>query len=258
MSKRSRRLHRAGTDAPRWRRLSKEPPLSTAAKTPIRIKGRSFVALVLMPEAPIGEWLAALAVQMTRAPTFFAGRPVIVDLSALAGHEPEFEGLIATLERRDIRVIGIEGAAPGWTDSEVWGRPPIATHGRADRFVEVVEDEPDTPPVPEPTSLVLQGPIRSGQTVLFERGDVTVIGGVSSGAEVIASGSIHVYGTLRGRAIAGFSGHNDAAVFCRRMEAELIAINGVYKVADDMPPLLHGKPVHASLDGDSIVLVTMA
>ncbi len=129
---------------------------------------------------------------------------MIVDLSALAGQEAEFEALIATLEKRDIRVIGVEGAAPGWTDSEVWGRPPIATNGRADRFVEVVDDEPGTAR-PEPTSLVLQGPIRSGQTVFFERGDVTVLGSVASGAEVIAGGSIHVYGTLRGRAIAGFT-----------------------------------------------------
>ncbi len=232
-------------------------PLSSPVKTSIRIKGRSFVALVLMPEPPIEDWMGALAAQMARAPTFFEGRPVIVDLSALAGHEAGFEALIEALEARDLRIIGVEGAAPGWTDAEVWGRPPIATNGRADRFIEVVEDEPEAPP-PERNSLVLRGPVRSGQTVFFERGDVTVIGSISSGAEVIAAGSIHVYGTLRGRAIAGFAGHDEAAIFCRRMEAELIAINGVYKVADDMPAVLRGKPVHATLDGDSIVLATMA
>ncbi len=68
---------------------------------------------------------------------------MIVDLSALAGQEAGFEGLIKALELRDMRIIGVEGAAPGWTDSEVWGRPPIATNGRADRFVEMVEDEPE-------------------------------------------------------------------------------------------------------------------
>ena len=88
----------------------------------------------------------------------------------------------------------MEGAAPGWTDSEVWGRPPIATNGRADRFMEIIDE---TPEPPEPTSMVVRGPIRSGQTVFFERGDVTVLGSVASGAEVIAGGSIHVYGTLR-------------------------------------------------------------
>ena len=226
----------------------------TTAKPSLRIKGRSFVALVLMPEPPVEEWLEALAAQMARSPTFFAGRPVIVDLSALPGLEPQYEALVQTLEGRDIRIIGVEGAAPGWTDSEVWGRPPISTNGRADRFMEILDEVAEPP---EPTSMVLQGPIRSGQTVFFERGDVTVLGSVASGAEVIAGGSIHVYGTLRGRAIAGFT-QAAAGVFCRRMEAELIAINGIYKVADDMPPLLRGKAVHATLEGDSVVLATMA
>ena len=240
--------------------LSKESRsrVSGPPKTSIRIKGRSFVALVLMPEWPVEDWLAGLAAQMKRAPTFFEARPVIVDLSALGGHDSELGGLIAELEKRDIRIIGVEGAPPGWTDSAVWGRPPIATNGRADRFIEVVEEAPDTPAVPEPNSLLLRGPIRSGQAVFFERGDVTVLGSVASGAEVIAGGSVHVYGTLRGRVIAGFAGQSDAGVFCRRMEAELIAINGVYKVADDIPALIRGKPVHATLDGDVIVLEAMA
>ncbi len=227
--------------------------VSTTAKHSLRIKGRSFVALVLMPEAPVEDWLEALWAQMARSPSFFDGRPVIVDLSALAGLEAEFEELIQNLERRDIRIIGVEGAAPGWTDSEVWGRPPIATNGRADRFMEIIDEVPEPP---EPTSLVLEGPIRSGQTIFFERGDVTVLGSVASGAEVIAGGSIHVYGTLRGRAIAGFT-QPSACVFCSRNEAELIAINGVYKVADDMDAPLRGKAVRAWLDGDSVVIVTM-
>ena len=232
--------------------------MSSPAKSSIRIKGRSFVALVLMPEWPIDDWLAALAAQMQRAPTFFEERPVIVDLSGISSPEDDLEGLMTDLEKRGIRVIGVEGAPEGWTDSQTWGRPPIATHGRADRFVEVVEDEPAEPVVPEPNSLLLQGPIRSGQTVFFERGDVTVLGSVASGAEVIAGGSVHVYGTLRGRVIAGFAAQAGAGVFCRRMEAELIAIHGVYKVADDMPPQMRGKPVHATLDGDAIVMAIMS
>jgi septum site-determining protein MinC len=154
-----------------------------------------------MPESPVEDWLDSLSAQMARSPTFFAGRPVIVDLSALVGLEAQFEELIETLENRDIRIIGVEGAAPGWTDSEVWGRPPIATNGRARKT-------------------------RSAP-----------------------SGS--------GRAIAGFT-QPTAGVFCRKMEAELIAIDGVYKVADDMDPALRGKAIHATLEGDSVVMVTMA
>lgn len=228
--------------------------MPTPSKPSMRIKGRSFVALVLMPEPPIAGWLEQLRGQMQRSPAFFEGRPVIVDLSALAGLEREFEPLIATLEKDDMRIIGVEGAAPGWTDSETWGRPPIATNGRADRFVEIVDENPEPP---EPTTRTLEGPVRSGQTVFFERGDLIVIGSVSSGAEVIAGGSIHVYGTLRGRAIAGFAGGDDAAIFCSRLDAELVAINGVYKLADDMPDGVRGKPARVTLQGDKVVIATL-
>ena len=238
--------------------MESESELSSPAKNAIRIKGRSFVALVLMPEWPVEDWLAALSAQMQRAPTFFEARPVIVDLSALAEHDADLDALIAELEKRDIRIIGVEGASESWSGGETWGRPPIATNGRADRFIEVVEDTPEEPPVPEPTALMLEGPIRSGQTVFFERGDVTVLGSVASGAEIIAGGSVHVYGTLRGRVIAGFAGQAEAGVFCRRLEAELIAINGVYKVADDMPAAVRGKPVRAQLRGDAIELTVMS
>ena len=76
--------------------------------------------------------------------------------------------------------------------------------------------------------------MRSGQSIVFEQGDVTIVGSVASGAEVIAGGSIHVYGALRGRAIAGLTGNNRARIFCRKLEAELLAIDGVYQTADDM------------------------
>ena len=76
--------------------------------------------------------------------------------------------------------------------------------------------------------------VRSGQTIEFPHGDVTVIGSVGSGAEIVAGGSIHVYGSLRGRAIAGCTGNGKARIFCRKFEAELIAIDGLYKTADDL------------------------
>ena len=224
-------------------------------KSLIRIKGRSFLALVLMPEAPVEDWLAGFDAQAARSPAFFDSRPIIVDFSGLAGLEAEFAGFIAALEKRDLRIIGVEGAAPGWTDSDTWGRPPIASNGRADRFMEIVDETPaEPPPPPPPTSLFLQGPVRSGQSVFFEHGDVTILGSVASGAEVIAGGSVHVYGTLRGRVIAGFMGRADARIFCTRMEAELVAINGVYKLADDMAPELRGHAVQTVLDCDSVVM----
>jgi len=86
----------------------------------------------------------------------------------------------------------------------------------------------------------------------YPDGDVTVIGSVASGADVIAGGSIHIYGALRGRAFAGAEGEAQARVFCRRLEAELIAVGGVFLTADEIPTNVHGQPVQAWLEQDSI------
>jgi len=97
---------------------------------------------------------------------------------------------------------------------------------------------------------MIEAPVRSGQSVVFPNGDVTVVGSVASGAEVIAGGSIHVYGTLRGRAMAGSTGNARARIFCRRIEAELVAIDGLYRTAEDIDVALRKRAVQAWLEGD--------
>jgi septum site-determining protein MinC len=94
--------------------------------------------------------------------------------------------------------------------------------------------------------------VRSGQSVIFPDGDVTIIGSVASGAEVIAGGSVHIYGALRGRAMAGSLGNASARIFCRKLEAELLAIDGIYTTADEMSADLLGQAVQLWLDGDEI------
>jgi septum site-determining protein MinC len=90
--------------------------------------------------------------------------------------------------------------------------------------------------------------------VIFNEGDVTVVGSVASGAEIIAGGSIHVYGALRGRAIAGVSGQSGARIYCRKLEAELLAIDGLYKTAEEIDPGLWGRPAQARLEGDAMLI----
>jgi septum site-determining protein MinC len=99
--------------------------------------------------------------------------------------------------------------------------------------------------------------VRSGQSVVFPEGDVTIVGSVASGAEVVAGGSIHVYGTLRGRALAGSVGNSSARIFCSKLEAELLAIDGLYKTAEDLEPQLRGQAVQLWLEGDAIVAKTL-
>jgi septum site-determining protein MinC len=108
--------------------------------------------------------------------------------------------------------------------------------------------------VPEPAALVLEEPVRSGQSVVFPHGDVTVLGQVASGAEVVAGGSIHVYGTLRGRALAGSMGNGRARIFCRRNEAELLAIDGYYRTTEEMDATLRNRPIQAWLAGDVLMV----
>jgi septum site-determining protein MinC len=211
------------------------------------------MALVLAPEMPLDGWLKALDAQMDRSPNFFDARPVVVDLGAIPREQQGVAQFLQLLEQRGIRIIGTEGAHPSWAGIEAWGRSLPVT-GKPGRPVEVPETKParvaeGAAAGGETNTLLIDQPIRSGQSVVFERGDVTVLGSVASGAEVMAGGSVHIYGTLRGRAIAGLSGYPNARIFCSKLQAELLAIDGVYQTADDMPSKALGKPVQAWLDG---------
>jgi septum site-determining protein MinC len=235
------------------------------------------MALVLAPEAPIDEWFAALDSLLVRTPGFFIGRPVLLDLAKLEISPAELKGFVAAFATRQIRVTAIEGAGLGDLGPDLppilsGGRPtayqvpdsgPLSnTHGRGPR-APTARPMPEPEPVAapsrnaEPRSLLIDAPVRSGQSIMFLEGDVTIVGSVASGAEVIAGGSIHIYGTLRGRAIAGATGTADARIFCHKLEAELVAIDGVYQVADNMEAGVRGRPVQARLENDHIVITAL-
>ena len=220
----------------------------------IRVRGRSFMALVLSPEPSLAGWLAALDVQIAKSAAFFAGKPVILDLGLLAPDDEGLAGLVPALEERGIRLIAIEGGGTDWEATQGWNWPDALSGGRAMGEQEIPEEEAPAPP-PPPGSLILDEPVRSGQSVVYPEGDIIVMGSVAFGSEVVAGGSVHIYGALRGRAIAGLSGRPESRILCRRMEAELIAIDGYYLTAEDIPAALAGQPAQARLD-DENVLVT--
>lgn len=101
-------------------------------------------------------------------------------------------------------------------------------------------------------SVIVTEPVRSGQRIYADRGDLVVMAPVSSGAELIAHGNIHVYGPLRGRALAGVNGDKTARIFCQSLEAELVAIAGLYRTSDDMPADLRNKRAQAFLQDDTL------
>ncbi|TCB69147.1 septum site-determining protein MinC [Acinetobacter sp. ANC 4178] len=90
--------------------------------------------------------------------------------------------------------------------------------------------------------------LRTGQCLIQDHGDIIVNAGINSGSEVIASGNIHIYGSARGRVIAGAGGNSAARIFCHSLEAELVSIAGTYCVADDIPPHVLKKSVHIYLN----------
>jgi septum site-determining protein MinC len=214
-------------------------------RQPIRMRGRSYVAFVFAPVVPIVGWLEEIDAMLARSPGFFVGKPVVLDLSAVDLSQSAIAHLVTSLEQRNIRVLGIEGVDAAHLTTSM---PPLLTGGRPTLLV---QNEPKKPEAkPKPTSLLLNSPVRSGQSVVFAEGDVTVLGSVGSGAEIVAGGSIHVYGTLRGRAMAGVNGNSTARIFCQKIEAELLAIDGYFRTAEDISATLRDRPAQAWLEGN--------
>jgi septum site-determining protein MinC len=237
---------------------------------PIRLKGRSFLALSLTPELPFEDWLARLDDLAARSAGFFLRRPVVLDVDGLDIDRTQLRELVDQLGKRNVRIMGIEGARPSLLAADL---PPAMTDGRPASDFETPASEPAAEAsepsavaamVPsEPVtakampSIIVTEPVRSGQSLFFPEGDVTVVGSVASGAEVVAGGSIHIYGTLRGRAMAGTTGDASARIFCRKLEAELIAIDGFYKTAEDIEDELRGQAVQIWLEGEAVRIETL-
>ncbi len=241
---------------------------------PIRLKGRSYLALTLTPELPFEDWLVRLDDLAGRSAGFFLRRPVVLDVEGLEIDRAQLRDLVGKLGTRNVRIMGIEGARPSMLGADL---PPAMSGGKATGDIEEpaaaapvnespaptpVESAAEMPVAPLPTagapiSLVVTQPVRSGQSI-FTEGDITILGSVASGAEVIAGGSIHIYGTLRGRAMAGTLGNATARIFCRKLEAEMVAIDGFYKTAEDLEPGLRGKPAQFWLEGETFTAGSMA
>lgn len=234
-----------------------------------RLLGRSFLAFVLVPEQPFDEWLVELDRRMARSPSFFTNRPVVIDLAGTFPTESETADLICGIENRNLRLLAVEGANRDWLPSRLMPLPgslqapgllpPIQEDFRASTRKPPMRKPAEEPAIiaPKPGSLLVEEPVRSGQTIFHPHGDVTVVGSVASGAEIISGGSIHVYGALRGRAIAGTNGNSAARIFCNRFEAEILVIDGFYKTADDFDPATLGTSVQARLEHECMNIETL-
>ncbi len=220
----------------------------TPTPRPPAFRGRAFKALALTPEMPLADWFAGLDAALKRSPTLFDGRAIVLDVAALKPEPEALRTILADLRQRRIRILGLEGVEAGED-----GLPPLLRNGRPTENL----DLPVIPSEPETTSLTIEGSVRSGQSIVHRTGDVTVMGSVSSGAEILAGGSIHIYGALRGRAIAGAARNPRARICCRKFEPELLGIDRLVRTAEDMGTHLRGRPAQIWLDGGAIRMASL-
>ena len=217
----------------------------------VRMRGRSYVAFVFCPVVPIAGWLEEIDASIAHSPGFFIGKPVVLDLSAVDLSQTAIAHLVTSLEQRNIRILCIEGVDAARLSSSM---PPLLTGGR---HCVLTHSEPKKPEAkPKPVSLLLESSVRSGQSV-FTEGDVTILGSVGSGAEIVACGSIHIYGTLRGRAMAGANGNSAARIYCQKIEAELVAIDGHYQTAEEIDATMCDRPAQVCLEDDIIKITPL-
>ena len=225
--------------------------------SPFQIRSRSVTAVVLqISGAADNDFYAALDGKLEQAPRFFTHAPFVLDLErAGLARSGDFTGLLRELRARKLAVIGVQNGA-------IEQNAAAAAAGRM--TLPGAREAPLTePPAAEPApaspaaSMLICEPVRSGQRILADRGDLIVVAPVGAGAELIAHGNIHVYGSMRGRALAGVNGDLSARIFCQSLEAELIAIAGLYKTSEDLGPSVWKGRVQAFLDQDSLCVESL-
>lgn len=223
------------------------------------VQGAVFTVMVVRAEMlrdPGFEF--ELGGQVQRSPRFFLNAPVVLDLRGAEKftQEPEFAEARRILRRHTLMLIGVQNATPMQFEAAAAAGlasfAPNATQPARPRPAEAAPaPRSEAAPIAARSRLVTQ-PVRSG-TQIYARGtDLVVTAPVSPGAEIMADGNIHVYATLRGRALAGASGDVEARIFCSRLEAELVSIAGRYLVSDQLPPEQRGSAVQIALVDDRL------
>jgi septum site-determining protein MinC len=238
-----------------------------------RLRSGNFNLLVLRLLDPRPEAiLPALGDQFRKAPGFLRFAPIVLGLADLAAapEEVDFRALVEGLRALEIVPIGTTGGTPGLRHAaQVAGLPPLRALGGKDdeaptqpaAAAPVAEapaaQAPPAAPAPDfkgsgRAAMLVTEPVRAGQRLYAEGADMVVTATVNAGAEVLADGNIHIYGALRGRAIAGAQGDTAARVFALNFDPELIAIAGYYAVRDGLGTAPIGRAVQTRLDGEEM------
>lgn len=203
-----------------------------------------------------------LAEKVSQAPKFFNHTPVVLDLQRIMSlpFPIDFDQVFNIIRAHGLVPIGVRGGTPDHqaqvTQMGLAVLPESKTEQSAERekalATPVAEKETKSP------SMLITQPVRSGQQVYARGGDLIITAPVSAGAEVLADGHIHIYGPLRGRALAGVNGDASARIFCQSLEAELVSVAGQYCVSEDLRASHWGQPVTIALQGEHLQITPLS
>lgn len=233
--------------------LLRFPYQTSVEPLPFELKGSLFTLTVLhlfqLDRAAIEQHLAE---KIKQAPSFFDNTPVVIDLGkmSLPPDGVDFNGLHELLRRHGMAPVGIRNGSPELQAAARLAGFPVLPERRSVGVSKKSESTGAT----AAHSQIVDHPVRSGQQFYAPEGDLIILGTVSAGADVIADGNIHVYGALRGRALAGVKGDTGTRIFCHSLEAALISIAGRYRVSEHLSPDDWGKAAQIRLVEDRLVI----
>jgi septum site-determining protein MinC len=196
-----------------------------------------------------------LVATISRAPNFFIGSALVIDLEAVKELSSlDFPRIKQIIINNNMVPVGVRGGSDEQHAAAVSIGIPVIAAGRNSKSVSPSTNTKETQKTnQQQPSKLITSPIRSGMQVYAKDADLIVVAPVSAGAELLADGNIHVYGPLRGRALAGVQGDTNARIFCRTLEAELVAIAGYYLVKEDMHNLAsHDSTVQIYLENEQV------
>lgn len=222
------------------------------SQSPIELKGSSFTLSVVHLHNSQPEVIRqALIEKVEQAPAFLKNAPVVVNVSGLSA-EAEWHQLQQAITDAGLHVIGVSGCSDETQKRDVVRAGlPLLNEGKG------AKRTPPPQPAPPPKTRIIGTPVRSGQQIYARDCDLIVTSSVSAGAELIADGNIHIYGTMRGRALAGAGGDTGSQIFCTSLGAELVSIAGQYWLSDQIPENFFGHPARLSLRDNALTIQSL-
>ena len=223
-----------------------ETSADTTQGPAFELKGSSFTLPILrLLSSDLASIERGLSDHLAKNASFFENAPFVVDVEHLSerGWDVDFSLLCELMRSKNIVPVGVRGANQEQQASAINAGMAVLTGG-ALQSLTVCEPAPLLPPTIsyQFATKVIDQPVRSGQQIYARDADLVILGSVSGGAEVIADGSIHIYGALRGRALAGASGSENTRIFAQILEPELVSVAGNYQIFEErLPESIHGK-----------------